>query len=371
MIIRRYFNRELIYTSLGIIGILLVIFIGHSSLKYLKYVLRGVFPVSYIVEMVILEIPYLLSLLIPLGFYLSAIMVYSRMYAEHEMIIWLTSGVSRIRLLFLSLSSSIMVCLCVAVFSIWLGPLSISYLKNVRTVAKSDVISKLLSPGQFSLVDGGKKVIYVDNFTKEADGSNTAHGIFIAEHPRNPRKTGYDFEIILAKNAKVMSEEKTEVQYAILNEGYRYSNTQDTFRSIKFDSYMAKLPDFNTTFDYTENIMSVDELLDIQVGSSKQKMAEFHWRIAHPISVIVLILIAFSISRIEPRRGRYSRVLPGILLYIGYYNLLFFGRNAIREGTIDIVFGLWWVHSILFVLGIALFNSKRIIKYIRIIKKTS
>ncbi|NQY42652.1 MAG: LPS export ABC transporter permease LptF [Legionellales bacterium] len=367
MIIRRYFNKELIYTSLGVIGILLVIFIGHASLKYLKYVLRGAFPVSYIMKMVFLEIPYLLSLLIPLGFYLSAILVYSRMYADQEMVVLLTSGISRARLLSLSLMSSIVISQCVAVFSLWLGPLSINYLSNVRTVAKSDVLSKLLAPGQFSLVDGGKKVIYIDNFTKDTDGNNLAHGLFVAEHPRKPRKTGYEFEIILAENGKVATHSENKLQYVVLEDGIRYSrnDTKGGFRSIEFEKYLTKLPSVNTTFNYTENIMSLDELLDFSSGSRRLKLAEFHWRISHPISVLIFILLAFSISRTEPRKGKYSKILPGVLIYIGYYNLLFFGRNAIKEGTIPPVFGLWWVHTIFLILGIILFNNKKILRYLK------
>ncbi|NQY44073.1 MAG: LPS export ABC transporter permease LptF, partial [Legionellales bacterium] len=357
-----------IYTSLGIISILLVVFIGQSSIKYLKSVLRGTFPVSYIANMILLEVPYLLSLIIPLGFYLSGILVYTRMYAEQEMVVLLTSGMSKAKILFLSFRNSIAVCLCVAVFSLWLGPYGAKALNDIRNLAKSDMLSKLLIPGQFTSLDRGRKIIYIDNFTKDNDGNNLAHGIFIAEHPSSVKINEFSFDMILSENAKIIEQARSNLKYASLTNGFRYSNNveKQIFRGIEFEKYITKIPSFGAPANYTESIMSLDEILNNRSGDERKKMAEFHWRISHPISVFTLILIAFSISRTEPRKGKYSKILPGILLYVGYYNLLFFGKNAIKDGTIDVYFGLWWVHIIFLILGITFFNFEKFKSFWRI-----
>ena len=59
--------------------------------------------------------------------------------------------------------------------------------------------------------------------------------------------------------------------------------------------------------------------------------AELQWRFALPISVLMLALLAIPLSHVRPRQGRYSHILPAILIYIVYMNLLFIARNWVER----------------------------------------
>lgn len=360
MIINKHFTRELGNVLIGITGLLLVIFIGQSSIKYFKYALNGIFPISYLIDMLYLEIPYLLSLLLPLANYLGIVVVVSRMYADNEIITWLASGVTRRRLLFLVLRFSLYVATLVAIISIWLAPGNNRELHNLRSTAKADVLSSFIIPGQFASFDGGHRVVYTTQLQ-----NNIGQDLFLLGSSKNNKIGVGSFGLITAKTALISSQENGS-QQILLQDGYRYSrdsNTQE-LQKIKFTSYTTDLPDTYRQNRLKENAMPFKQLLD-NTGDSNAKAAELHWRLAHPLSVLILSLIAFAISKIPPRAGKFTNIIPAILIYILYYNLLFFGRNSLRQGTIIEFFGLWWVHMALLIVGIIIYNKSFLIKKIR------
>ena len=72
--------------------------------------------------------------------------------------------------------------------------------------------------------------------------------------------------------------------------------------------------------------------------------AELHWRLAAPLSVLVLTLLAFPLARSSPREPRYARLLVALLAWLVYYNVLLLGRSWISAGKLAPAFGLWWVY---------------------------
>jgi lipopolysaccharide export system permease protein len=61
-----------------------------------------------------------------------------------------------------------------------------------------------------------------------------------------------------------------------------------------------------------------------------------------------------------PRKGRYAGLLPGILAYIVYSNLLGVTRAWIAKGLIPIWLGSIWVHALMIVLLILMFNKEKV-----------
>jgi hypothetical protein len=46
---------------------------------------------------------------------------------------------------------------------------------------------------------------------------------------------------------------------------------------------------------------------------------------------------------VKPRQGRFSVILPGMLVYVMYLSLLIYGRELIADNPTSGI-GLWWVH---------------------------
>lgn len=71
--------------------------------------------------------------------------------------------------------------------------------------------------------------------------------------------------------------------------------------------------------------------------------AELQWRESRGISTLLMVLLAIPLSRIKPRQGRYTTLLPLTLLFTA----IFYGGNICRtlvaNGTLPITPGVWLV----------------------------
>ena len=89
-----------------------------------------------------------------------------------------------------------------------------------------------------------------------------------------------------------------------------------------------------------KNDMNLTKLFDF---SSDSDAASFQWNISVPITILILLFIGVYISEVKPRQGRFSVILPGMLLYVMYLSLLILGREYIVDNP-KTSFGLWYVH---------------------------
>ena len=101
--------------------------------------------------------------------------------------------------------------------------------------------------------------------------------------------------------------------------------------------------------------VEAQETLDL--GNDAESRAEFHWRLAMPLFCLIGGLLALGVARVKPRQGRFTRVVPGMLIMLIYYLALLINRNAIEEGQLPGLIGLWPVH-VLFAVAAA-YNLKR------------
>ena len=73
----------------------------------------------------------------------------------------------------------------------------------------------------------------------------------------------------------------------------------------------------------------------------------------------VLTLLGVPLSKVDPRQGRFARLVPAALLYGLYFMLLQVSRDALEDGDIPAVIGLWWVHAVFFIAGLYLVAKER------------
>ena len=70
--------------------------------------------------------------------------------------------------------------------------------------------------------------------------------------------------------------------------------------------------------------------------------------------VFVVTLLAVPLSRVNPRQGRFLKLLPAVFLYMAYLALLIAARGALDKGKIPQSLGLWWVHGVFVLIGLLL-----------------
>jgi len=92
-------------------------------------------------------------------------------------------------------------------------------------------------------------------------------------------------------------------------------------------------------------------------GTDLARRAEWHWRVASPLMVLVLALLAVPLSRLRPRQGRYSRLWLAILIYFFYIGLASAARVWLTKGEVPPEWGLWWVHCLVIAVALGVISA--------------
>lgn len=343
MIVFRYVTREVLLTTLAVSSVLVFVFLSNFLVRYLGDVAIGRYPLGFVAQMLLLELPHLLGLLLPLGLYLSILLVLGRMSADSELTVLAVGGVSRKRLSLYILWSTFWVSIVVAYLSLYLSPAILAERAQLREEARAATLVQMLVPGQFHQAEGGGKVIYVQSL---APDRTYAQHLFLAQKSLHKESKEKYWDIIVAEKGQVEQHAQTKKKYIVLKNGSRYMGIpgQNDFQVIKFWTYALQIPEIPPYQPTEARTFSTKHLL--QQLNDLTMQAELQWRLSIFISVWLLSMLAISIGELKPRQGKYGKILPGALLYIIYANLLFMAKDWLKSGSISPVIGLWWTHAL-------------------------
>ncbi len=348
VIISRYLIKEVGAALLAVTFVLLLIFLSNQLVRYLNYAATGKIAASFVMQMLGFEVPYLLALLLPLGFYLGIIFAYGRLYADSEMPVLNACGFGIKRVLLLTSLLAIAISLVVLVLALWVNPIIAD--QKSKGIASDNVLSTL-RPGRFQVINEGRTVVYVEKISRNRQQANN---LFIAEEPKN--KLNDDKSWVVVSAAKAYQAKNAERQkFIVSTDGYRYDGTpgQNDYKIIQFKKYAVRLPDAPITTPHQEQ-EAIPTTVLWHHYQDPQAAAELQWRLSLPLSVFVLMLLAVPISRVMPRQSRYANLVPAILIYIIYVNTLFMARNWVELKMVPDLIGMWWVHAVLCALGLIL-----------------
>lgn len=351
MLIFRYLAKEVFTTLLALTTILMLIFMSNQFVGYLTRAASGKIPVGFILKLLVIELPMLLGLLMPLGFYIALMLAYGRLYADNEMTILQACGYAPRKLLTHSLMMAVVTASLVLAILLWINPaIALERTKLLRSKG-IQVLIQTLEPSQFGHLPVGESVYYVGQMNQK---KHEASDIFLAR--LNP-KHGQSWDIFWAKKARVLSDVQTGIKTLMFLDGYAYQGEigQADYRVIHFKQYETPLPEPVVVPKKGDlRALKTAELWPFE-STEYAKAAEIVWRFSIPLMVLVLTLIAIPLSRVHPRSGKYAKLLPAILLFIVYADLLFVLRDAISNGKIAWWLGALGLHGSMAAIGIGLF----------------
>ena len=335
--------------------ILLVIFITNQSLQFLQRAAMGQLPATEIVHVIALQIPLLLGYLLPLGLYLGVLLTLGRMHLESEMTVLAACGVSRAKLTMMIFLIGVFVAVLVAWLMAVVVPQAQGDLNAIVNKAAVTASVDQVIPGRFIVFDkkSARPIVF---YAKQVEKHAILHGVFLAQKIRDKSATHDEkWDVIVAKTALEKRITGQEGHYLIFNDGYRYSGVpgDKAYRVLKFEQYGVHLKvDIVPKVDEVQNF-SFPKLWSLS-PKDIAAAAELQWRIAMPISTLVFVLLAVPLSEIRPRYGKFTQLLPAILLYMCYADLIFLTRSWIRTGRLSPELGMWWVHGCVLLLAITL-----------------
>jgi lipopolysaccharide export system permease protein len=351
LIVFRYLSREVMITLSAVSAVLLVIIMSGRFIKYLAQAASGALDPGVLFMIMGFRLPGFLQLILPLGLFLGILLAYGRLYLESEMTVLSATGMSQQRLLGMTMVPAAVVALLVAWLSLSLAPQGVAQV--ARIINQQDAMTEFdtLVPGRFQALRDGTRVTYTETLS---DNRVDLGGVFISEKRMSQDKSkDRGISVLVAEKGR-QEVHADGNRYLILENGYRYDGNpgEANYRAIQYDTYGVLLPKPDVSDDITDReAIPTSELW----GSTEARpQAELQWRLSLPLLVFIVTLMAVPLSRVNPRQGRFLKLLPAILLYMAYLTILISARSAMEKGKLPAVLGIWWVHVLFLAIGLGL-----------------
>lgn len=343
-ILDRYIFREIATTWLGVTVVLLLILLTNQFARVLGDVAKGKLPKNAAFEVIGLSATQYLTIVVPIGLFLSIMMALGRLYRDSEMAAMTACRVGPMGIYRPLLWLVVPLALGVAWLSIEVGPSALREVDRIGAEARREADLTSVEPGRFTTV-GSSAVVYGENVT--ADG--VMENVFLQR-----RSDDGGVEVVVAETGTQRASDDPNVRMMVLNNGRRYEGIPGTtqFRVVEFGEHGIpyRLPNLETP-EPKPRAMPVARLLH---SSDPEEIAELQWRIGIPLSTLLLALLAVPLSKSQPREGRYGRLAIGLLVFIIYLNMLSAGKAWIESGRLSPALGLWWVHGAVLALALLL-----------------
>jgi lipopolysaccharide export system permease protein len=350
LIVFRYLSREVLLTLSAVSAVLLVIIMSGRFVKFLAQAAAGALDPGSLFLIMGYRMPGMLQLILPLGLFLGILLAYGRLYLESEMTVLSATGMSQQRLLAMTMVPAAGVALVVAWLSMSLAPQGAMQFQLLLN--KQDAMTEFdtLEPGRFQALSDGSRVTYTETMT---DDRSNLGGVFISQKNLGQNQKDRGITILVADSGRQEIRPDGN-RYLILENGYRYDGSPGLadYRAIKYDTYGVMLPKAEISDEVTDR----DALPTSSLFGSPElrSIAELQWRLSLPLLVFIVTLMAVPLSRVNPRQGRFLKLLPAILLYMAYLTILISARGSLEKGKLPPALGLWWVHGVFLMIGLGL-----------------
>tara|TARA_R110000824_G_scaffold7892_6_gene35897 strand:+ start:7901 stop:8965 length:1065 start_codon:yes stop_codon:yes gene_type:complete len=345
MIIARYLAKQVLLLTAALTFVLLAVAVLIRLLNYLGDASEGAIDPAVLLLLMSFRLPEFLQLILPLALLLGILLAYGRMYADNEMTVLIASGLSKLRLLTYTLLTAAGIAILIAYLSMSLTPWGLRNSSTLLEQQKDLNEFDVMAPGIFQDISNGARTTYAESIE-----ANIVQDVFMHESTAD--------RLTVAETATLIQDENEE-RLVVFTDGSLTEGMGSTraFSVTNFSEMAIKIPQRNINFDLVleEKAMNTNELFS---SADKSHIAELQWRISLIILIPVLCLLAVPLSKVNPRQGRFAKLVPAVLLYIVYFGLLLASRDWLADGLLPTMIGLWWVHVLFLVIGILMVQEK-------------
>ena len=336
-IIDRYILREILQTCAAVLAVLLLIVLTNTLIYMLGQVVDGRIGGDALLPLLLANISQVLVMLIPPGLYLGVLLAFGRLYADSEMAALRAGGFGPARLYRPVVLAALVVSALAAFLSLQVAPWAERVDHDIRAqiAERSELVG--IAAGQFTSVSGGDIVIFAERRTDDG----VLEEVFVEAEDGDGSPV-----IIRAREAVEQRDDDTGWRYIELRNGERHTGHPGASEHavIEFERHGLRMPDPDV--DPGRPDREAQSLAELRAAGGPEDLAEIQWRLSIPLGCMTLALAALPLSRTSPRKGRYARIAVALLLYMFYANFMVMAREAVADGNVPGVVGMWWAHAV-------------------------
>ena len=342
-ILSKSLNMEVFRSSIGVLLIFFLLVVGSRIVGYFEQAADGNIDPGIILSVIALRFPDFITLLIPLSFFLGLLITIGRLNSEGEIHGYFSAGLSKFNLIKFLLPQAFIYFFITLVLSLYIAPYTKNLSKDLLVIDSfEEQIDAIQSDEIVSLDDGG--FLYVQTAD---EGLIKGVKLFQVDE---------DNSFIVISDELLTTEKDKTIELNLKNGSFYGGLFSESSKII------SNFNNFNFEIDKNmsqSNDLSLTKLFDY---SSASDQATFQWNISIPITILILLLYGIYISSSKPREGKFSFLLPGMLIYVSYLSLLILGREFISDNP-GSIFNLWFIH-VLFILFLLLYAYREKIIFV-------
>jgi lipopolysaccharide export system permease protein len=346
MIFQRALQRELAASAGATFTVIFSILVTWTLISILGKAAGGKVASGDVLALIFFAMLNYLPTVLTLTSFISVLAVVTRSYRDSEMVVWFASGLSLVRWVRPVLTFGLPLVLLTAVLSFYVTPWakakSTEFIQRFET--REDL--KKVSPGQFRESSSSNRVFFVEGVTGE---STVVQNVFV-NTVENKVNT-----VVVAKEGVIEADAKGG-QFLVLKNGRRYQGTpgQADFQSMEFERYSMRVA---TKMPVTGGVlppeaMSTRTLIE---NPNDKTDAELLYRIAEPVTCLLLILLAIPLGFVNPRAGSAANLIIALLIFFTYINLAKMAESSVYRGKLEFSAAWWPLHLLVALWVVAMF----------------
>jgi lipopolysaccharide export system permease protein len=350
----RYLLREVIRGWLVVTVILWLILVSNRMVRYLAEAAAGEIPGSVVFKLLGLKMVWYLVHVVPFALALGVIIGLGRMYRDNEMTVMAACGVGPRQIYKPLLTFGAVVAVLLGWLSLYISPAVEGMSLQLRAEAEQQADLALLGTGRFNVIHG-RLTFYAERLSE--DRGQMENLFIVVGKPEDSKSQ----QLLKARSAYRKQDAESGDNFLVLVDGYRYEGRpgMKDYRVMKFGEYGVRI-DLPGVQKVSSKLVATPTAR-LFGSSDPEKRAELQWRLAMPLSVMVLLFLSVPLSKSSPRQGRYVRLVMAVLLFVVYYNLLGAAKVWVEQGDVPVSVGLWWVPLLTVILTMVLLNSDRLV----------
>lgn len=337
-ILDRYLLKEIFLSFSAIFSIVLLIIVGQLFVRLLNKTAEGNLSLDVLLPLLGLVVIKAVIQLMPVALLLGVMLALGRLYRDSEIAAMRSCGIGYSQLYKPLFAMAAPLSIFLAVLALYVLPQTVKMADQIEYEAKHKTDITGVSAGQFIESSQGNWVF----FTEDTDSKEgTLKGVFV-HGIVNGRMM-----IETAARAKHYIDENSGKQMLELESGYRYQIElpKGEYQVVSFDRHTVQIPEL--VISGSVNARDTRPTAELWASEDAADQAELQRRISVAISAFLMVLLALPLSYSTPRRGRYGKLVVGIIVYIIYANLINLSVSLMESGTLPIWVGVWVVHLLL------------------------
>lgn len=341
-IVDRYLLSEAAKVFSAIVAILVLVVASMLFLRTLEEVNVGALSAHLVIKFLGFQVVRDMPNLLPPAFFLALLVTLSRFSRDSELIAMSACGIGPQRVFRALLLLAVPVALVTAWISLVLQPWAAAGIHQIRMQQKEQAAQIAgLQPGRFYLEQGGELVLYIGDI----DRQQSLGDVFILDRREDAAR------LVVSRDGQHRIEEGTGDHIVTLSSGHRFDGDPGSavFMIGEFEEYRIRIRASGAAQGVISK-RSTTPSLDLLASPELPDRAELEHRLAAPLAILVLTVIAIPLVALSPRQRSSGRLSLAFLAYFSFFNLQRLAENWLATGVTPVWLTSFWYQLV--ILGI-------------------